>query len=82
MTPNDIEILIHCYVTTTPHPRRDAPAVLEAFKMMAKNGLLVYEGDRYVTTDRGRAHIAQLCQTPWPTQAWINQDGRIIETPP
>ncbi len=82
MTPNAIEVLIHCHVCPLPHPRSDAPAVAEELQSLQANRLIEPEPGSpggYRTTDRGRAHIAQLCNTPWPKQAWIGADGSCIE---
>lgn len=81
MTPNGIEILIHCHVCPLPHPRREAPAVAEELDSFQRNGLIEplpgnFGGFR--TTDRGRAHIEQLCRTAWPIQAWVGADGKLI----
>ena len=81
MTPNAIEILIHCYCTPEPHPRQHAPAVAEELEHMELNGLIEKIDDRtnaYRTTERGNAHIQQLCQLAWPVKAWIGSDGKII----
>jgi len=83
MTPSDIEVLIHCHCRPEPHPRADAPAVSTAITSFLINGLIERYGDEklvYVTTSRGRAHINQLCSTPWPIQAWINDRSEVIET--
>lgn len=82
MTPNAIEILIHCHVSQRVHPRIHAPAVLEEIDSFLLNGLIEHDPedhDVYITTDRGKAHIEQLCRTAWPTQSWIGADGTIIE---
>lgn len=90
MTPNDIEVLIHCHVSLTPHPRRHYPAVRESLEMFTKHGFIepIKPGDfgfekvdkeAYRTTDRGRAWIAMLCATPWPEQAWVDARGEVIE---
>lgn len=80
MTPNDIEVLIHCYVTPAPHPRRSAPAVHDAIDMLLREGL-IYETNEgcYGTTERGAAHITQLCDTPFPKQVWVDEHGRVID---
>ena len=76
MTPSDIEVLIHCHVSPTRHPRESAPAIRETLRSLVANGLIRQEDEgHYSTTDRGRAHIEQLCSLPWPTQAWINYKG-------
>ena len=82
MTPNDIEILIHCHVCPAPHPRLNAPAVQGAINMLLANQLIEQDGDkqfnRWRTTARGAAHIAQLCAIPFPDQAWIDVCGNVI----
>jgi len=82
MTPNGIEVLIHCHVCPLPHPRKDAPAVAEELQSLELNGLIEPEPGSdggYRTTDRGRAHIEQLCRTAWPVQAWFDANGNRIE---
>jgi len=80
MTPNDIEILIHCHVSPAAHPRIDAPAVKETLESFKRNELVYQDAAGvYHTTERGAAHINQLCSTPWPKQAWIDEHGRIID---
>lgn len=82
MTPNAIEILIHCHVSPMPHPRRDAPAVAEELRSLQVNGLIEPDpnfSNGYRTTNRGRAHVQQLCRTPWPVKAWVGADGSVIE---
>ena len=80
MTPNDIEILIHCYVSPVPHPRIEAPAVIDTLVMLENEGLIENtEEDVYCTTEKGRAHIETLCKTPWPIQKWVDHFGAIIE---
>jgi len=82
MTPNDIEILIHCHVSPAQHPRYGSPAVGQSLHTLEKNGLIErYAEDKgsYITTDRGRAHVNVLCLTPWPKQRWVDQNEKIIE---
>ncbi len=80
MTPNDIEVLIHCHVCPAPHPRAEAPAVTQTLRSLEVNGLIAQrEGGGYRTTKRGQAHIEQLCTMPWPIAAWVNTKGEVIE---
>jgi len=81
MTPNDIEVLLHCYYSPEPHPRVDSTAVLESLRSMKQNGLIEpRDTDVYHTTDRGAAHVKQLCSLAWPVQVWVNDKGEVIET--
>lgn len=82
MTPNHLEILLHCHCSAAPHPRRYAPAVIEALADMEREGLIVGRGDEpnvvYATTERGKAHVKQLCALPRPIAAWVGADGKVI----
>lgn len=82
MTPNDIEVLIHCHTVPSVHPRITAPAVREALKtFVIENMIYKVKGHEYYTTTlRGRVHISQLCNLEFPQQAWVGSDGKIIET--
>jgi len=78
MTPNEIEVLIHCHVSPTDHPRKDAPAVRDALQNFLHCELVENVDGIYYTTSRGRAHIAQLCNIEFPAQAWVTKHGEII----
>lgn len=82
MTPNDIEILIHCHVCQLVHPRISAPAVSESITQFCIDGILAVADERsgtFKTTDKGNALMRSLCDTPYPEQAWIDQTGKIIK---
>ena len=80
MTPNDIEILIHCYVSPKCHPRYDAPAVKDSIAMLSKMGLIEHTGlNIFNATARGVAHIQQLCNIGLPVQKWVGADGKEIQ---
>lgn len=81
MTLNDIDVLIHCHVSPIPHPRIKAPAVRESIQSFLEAGLIyrsTNEENIYTTTERGSAHLSQLCNTELPTQVWTDQHGRIL----
>ena len=79
MTPNDIEILIHCYVCPRPHPRASAPGVVETLNEFVFLGLVEkYGNTMYRTTDRGKAYMEMLCTLPLPVQKWVDQSGKVI----
>jgi predicted transcriptional regulator len=82
MTPNAIEILLHCHVCSLPHPRRDAPAVWNELQSFLANGLIEEEPGSpggYGTTLRGRLHVQQLCNTAWPVSVFMGADGKVME---
>jgi hypothetical protein len=40
MTPNELEVLIHCHVSPATHPRADASAVNQALRSLETCGLI------------------------------------------
>ena len=82
MTPNDVEILLHCHSCPVPHPRADAPAVAEALKKFEMLGAIVngvghLEGV-YNTTDLGKAWVSAICNVPLPRIVFLGTDGEPI----
>lgn len=79
MTPNDIEVLLHCHVCPNPHPRKGAPAVDEAIDMLLRRGMITHSvgGEYYTTTEGGRMLVDALCNTPFPIKAWVMPEKEI-----
>jgi len=79
MTPNDIEVLLHCYTSPVRHPRFDAPAVRSTHKDFEELGLLQRnDEDLYIVTNLGKAYIKTLLDTPCPRTGYIDKDGNVI----
>lgn len=73
MTPLELEILIHCHVTSTQHPNLDAPAVKEGFKKFKADGIIVLAGkDCYCLTEKGRAWLETILSIPYPS-VWLDK---------
>jgi hypothetical protein len=79
VSPNDIEVLIHCHCNPTVHPRIDAPAVIEALSKFLKLEMVevANEGAKlehiyYHTTEKGAKYMEMLCCTPFPIREWID----------
>ncbi len=82
MTPNDLEVLIHCHVSPAIHERMHASAVREAHEMLERVGLIEpgpLETKGYRTTDMGNAYMRLLLSTPIPTMQWLDHNGKVIE---
>jgi len=81
ITPSDIEVLLHYHTNPAPHPRKLAPAVKEATERFVREGLIELDDEKLytTTTDRGKAFVKALCNTPLPTQAWIDGYGNVIK---
>ena len=76
MTPLHIDILLHYY--TRPGDYRDgdfsAPAVKEYVGWLAGNDLISSahcKVEKYEITDRGRALVDAICDTPLPINKWV-----------
>ena len=88
-SPAEIEVLLHCYHSPEIHPRIDTPCVksslvnLEMCLLIEPQvympGIDTTNLSTYRTTERGSAHIKQLCSLPLPKQVWADQNGRVIE---
>ena len=79
MTPIAIEILLHFHASPLPHPLSAYPAVAAEIESQLKNGLIEPDKGAYRTTERGKAHVQQLCNLPFPTQMWVDKDGNKID---
>lgn len=82
LSPSDIELLIWCHCRPEPHDRIDAPAIVDGIHMWLEAGMIEPNPDfangTYTTTDKGRAMIEALCNTPEPRCAWIDASGNPL----
>ena len=90
MAPNALEILIHYFISSAPHPRLNAPVVEEVVQHFIKEGIFESNPDTPVKvnypsqegyfklTEKGRAWMIMILQTPYPKQVWVNQKDKII----
>ena len=71
-TANNLEVLIHCYVSPAIHPRFDAPAVQEALRELEHNGLIYSRGtgpsNIFGTTKKGGFMLDYLLSVPFPVE--------------
>ena len=85
VTPSDLKILIHYFVSPSPHPRIEAPAVKEATERFLSDGILEYNSedgvcaDGYRVTGTGKAWIKMILDTPYPELAFIDpRTNRLV----
>jgi len=72
MTPDEIEVLMHCHVSPTVHPRISIPSVQQAIRMFEAAGLTRKDpAGIYHTTTMGKGFIQILCDTPFPKSSWV-----------
>lgn len=84
MTPAELDVLLHYYVSPSdyPHPSGVHDETIEKF---LNDGVLApcvptgFRENHYEVTDLGKAWIKCILATPRPTQAWIAADGSVIK---
>lgn len=71
-TANNLEVLIHCYVSPVIHPRFDAPAVQDALRELQQNDLIYRRGtgpsNIFGTTKKGGFLLDYLLSVPFPIE--------------
>jgi hypothetical protein len=76
LTPLHLEIMLHAYAHADPVPRSHAPAVQRFVHDLEDEGLLDTQfplGALHVrATEKGKAFVAMLLNTPMPEQAWVD----------
>ena len=83
ITPNDLEILIHYFVSANPHPRETASAVSNAITRYINDGIFeinMTHRSGYEVTDKGKAWLKTILAVPYPKKVWVDRDGNVIKT--
>ena len=80
MTPCELEVLLHHYVSPERHPRATAPSVQQATAYWLNQGMLEHddsdsslppEYSGLSVTTRGEVFIKEILATPLPVQHWV-----------
>ncbi len=79
-SPLEIELLIHFYACAEDHPRRNAPAVEEAICNFVLDGIFELRSNRIQVTEKGRAWLKVILSTEYPSLAWVDKNGQVIDT--
>lgn len=76
-TPNALDILLHYYCSSTPRPRRDAPAVRDATNYLVNQYMLAGAGEAgvYKVTAKGAYYVQHLLAIPFPVEVWTIPTG-------
>ena len=80
MTPLSIDILMRCYWSPEPIEDLDYPSQQEVIRDFLADGMIEATGEvgRFTVTEKGRAHVEQLCNLPYPVAVWMGGDGKPI----
>jgi len=82
MTAEMLEALLYHHLAMDPRSGRDAPpGHAKAMGQLLAAGLLVPDNEpsMFLPTEKGVAHIKQLCALELPTAVWLNKAGDVIE---
>lgn len=81
-TPNNIEVLLHCYCSPCLHPMAHTPSVQQAICQLKAAGVLVAtpkgEDGIYDTTSLGDAWVKALCNVEQPTLVYVDSNGNPL----
>ena len=79
MTPSEIDILLLCSKNAV---RISSPATILGLTGLLEKGLVVLvdeSNETHIATNKGKAHIRQLCNLALPVPVWGDADGNIIK---
>ena len=81
LTPLHIKLLLHAYSHPEPWPHNGGCSD-EYEKHLVSAGLvkIADDGGYYDCTEKGKAHVEQICTMQFPRQAWIAADGTVLTT--
>lgn len=81
-SPARVGILMHIHCFPTAFPNRDAPIMNETLGEFLEDGVIRPSTDNpcgFELTDRGRAWVKSICDTPIPLPAWVDRNGQVIK---
>ena len=70
-SPCNLETLLHCHYSPSPHPRAEAPAIKAGIVYLLKAGMIEAKDGTCRTTPRGAAFINHLMTIPFPVETWV-----------
>ena len=76
-TPLLIELMLHCYTSPNPRLRYDDAQWNNAPLRDAREWLIsrdCIEPDTHRATDRGKAWVEHICETPLPVKQWMRPE--------
>lgn len=82
MTPLHLKLLLHAYCHPEPWPH-ESPASREYEAQLKDADLITMDADTdgplyWICTEKGKAHVEQLCTLPLPRQMWVNAIGEVL----
>jgi hypothetical protein len=84
LTPLHLKLLLHAYSHPEPWPHNGGCSD-EYEQHLVTAGLVqlaahTEHASYYECTEKGKAHVEQLCTMQFPRQAWIAANGEVLTT--
>ena len=77
-SPLEIEVLLHYYYSPDPHPKHNTEGVVNIIHKFRNHGIFTDQVQPYLT-DKGKAWLHLILNTPYPKQVFVDQFGNVIE---
>lgn len=77
-SPLEIEVLLHYYYWLDPHPKHNTEGVAKIIHKFRVDGIFTDQVQPYLT-DKGKAWLHLILNTPYPKQAFVDQHNNVIE---
>ena len=78
-TPVELVVLLRCHYEADGPSNNDSPAVAKALSRWEGLGCVRYEDYHWEITQKGRAMVGMICQTPLPEQVWADPRATTVE---
>jgi hypothetical protein len=82
MSPYEIKLLLDIYSIVTWCDERSEPILCETLDKFERTGLIEWGAcmGNAKLTSKGRAHVSQLCNLPFPQELkqWVDHAGSVI----
>lgn len=77
-SPLEIEVLLHYYYSPDPHPKHNTEVVSNIIHKFRNDGIFTVQVQPQLT-DKGKAWLTIILNTPYPKQAFVDQQGNVIK---
>lgn len=77
-SPLEIEVLLHYYYSSDPHPKHNTEGVSDIIHKFRVDGIFTDQVQPQLT-DKGNAWLKTILNTPYPNQVFVDHYGNVIQ---
>lgn len=70
-TPITLEVLLHCYYSRSPHPKRNVEVYRDVFEYLTDHEMITYQDGASVTTPKGEFFVEHILAMPFPKITFV-----------